>query len=100
MGSYQRGTTVTLEASFINERTGNPVNPELSSLTVKVYKDGQVVWDGTSEIYQLDTGKFAADYSIPTDAEKGIYVYEWAATVNNKSVRESAIFRVRTRKGG
>jgi len=100
MGSYQRGTTVTLEAYFINERTGSPVTPELTSLSVKVYKDGKVIWDGTSEIYQLDIGKFAADFTIPEDAEKGIYVYEWSATVNNKPVKESAIFRVRTRKGG
>jgi len=100
MGSYQAGTTVTFQVDFYNERTNSYVNPDNGSLTVKVYKDGEVIWDGTSEIYQLDVGKFAVDYEIPSTAEKGIYVYEFTATYNGKPIVESAIFRVRKRKGG
>ena len=100
MGSYQAGTTMTVEALFIDERTGNTVVPDPGSLAVKFYKDGVLIHDGTSDIYQVDTNKYACDYSLPITLAKGLYVYEWYAEVSTKPCRESAIFRVRERKGG
>ncbi|RLG45129.1 MAG: hypothetical protein DRN81_02695 [Thermoproteota archaeon] len=100
MGSYQAGTTVTFEARFYNERTGSMVNPDVGSLSLKIYYNGSLFADCTSDIYQVDTGVYACDYSIPETADKGLYVYEWQATINGKPYRESGLFRVRKRKVG
>ena len=100
MGSYPTGTTIAVEATFIDERTGKAVNPDAGSLRVRFFKDGSVIYDGTSDIYQLDVGKFACDFILPETLEKGIYVYEWSAKVKEKPCKEFALFRVRRRKGG
>ena len=101
MGSYQRGTTVTIEIWFKNTRTGSFVDPDTGTKLLTIYKDGSAVKSvADASILKLDTGKFYYDWETATDLEKGIYVYEWKATIGGNDVTESALLRIRERKVG
>jgi len=99
MGSYQAGTTITLEGWFKNERTGTFVDPDAGTKKLQVFKDGSLVKEASdAEIKKLITGKYYYEWDTPDTLDKGLYVYEFSAKVNGLDAVDSAIFRIRQRK--
>jgi len=101
MGSYQRGTTITLQGNFTDGRTGTYIDPDSGSKSLTIYKDGVVIKSVTdAEIVKLDTGKYYYEWDTEDTLEKGLYGYEFKAKVNGKDVVESGLLRIRARKRG
>ena len=99
MGSYQRGTTITLEGHFKDERTGNYVDPDTGTKKLTIFKDGTVIKEVLdADIDKLETGKFYYDWNTEDTLEKGLYVYQFEAEVSGKDVIDSALLRIRQRK--
>ena len=101
MGSYQRGTTITLEAWFKNERTGSYVDPDAGTKELTIWKDGVLIKTvSDASILQLETGKWFYDWDTEDTLEKGLYVYQYSAKIGGKDAIDSAILRIKERKRG
>lgn len=101
MGSYQRGTTITLEAHFTDGRTGTYTDPDSGTKSLVVYKDGVAILtvpDGS--ILKYDTGKYYYNWETSIALEKGLYVYEYSAEFGGDVAKESGLVRIRQRKVG
>ena len=101
MGSYQRGTTIALEAWCKDIRSGNFVDPDSGTKELTIYKDGTLIKTVTDgEMSQLETGKWYYDWDTEDTLVKGLYVYQFSCKVGGKDAIDSAILRIRERKRG
>jgi len=97
MGSYMRGTTITLRANISNWRTGTAL--DVDSIACKIYQNGVLVKSvPTASVAHEATGTYKYDWETSPTQGIGLYVYVFDGKYGGKTVGNDAIVRVRARK--
>lgn len=96
-----RGAQIRLAVTFYELAGGDPYDPEgLDEPSVEIFFDISLVAgpftyaDGTGQVTRTSTGVYTYNWTVPPDAELGVYTVKWSGTVYGTAINVQDSFEV------
>lgn len=90
IGIIERGDTLYLDTKFREDKS----NVDPSSVTVTITYPCSSGSDSVSMVTTPTTGRWEADWAVPSDATYGIYEIEYSASYDSKTYKFKSLFYV------